>query len=97
MVWAGDITYIETDEGWLYLAVVLDLFSRRVMGWSMSSAKKTELVQGALDSAIDSQILGNGIMFHSDRGVQYASGNYQRDLADHRIKCSMSRKGNCWD
>lgn len=97
LVWAGDITYIPTNEGWLYLSVVLDLYSRKVIGWSMSSRMKTQLAQRALQSAVENRIPEVGMMFHSDRGVQYASGDFQRDLANHGITCSMSRKGNCWD
>ena len=95
--WAGDITYIRTREGWLYLAVVLDLFSRRVVGWSMSASMKTRFVLDALQSAIDGRGAPEGLVWHSDRGVQYTDGQ-TRALADqHGIQCSMSRKGNCWD
>ena len=97
LVWAGDITYISTKEGWLYLAVILDLYSRRIIGWSMSKRMTTGLVQAALQSAIENRQPDTGVMFHSDRGVQYASGDFQQDLANHGIRCSMSRKGNCWD
>jgi len=97
LVWAGDITYIPTDEGWLYLSVVLDLYSRRAIRWSMSKRMTTKLIQTALKSALENRQPEAEILFHSDRGVQYASGDFQRDLAEHGIRCSMSRKGNCWD
>ncbi len=98
-VWAGDMTYIPTEEGWLYLAVVLDLFSRRIVGWSMGEAITAELACRALDMAWYSRSPGNdtGLIFHSDRGSQYASRGYTDLLAEHGIKASMSRKGNCWD
>ncbi len=96
-IWAGDITYVPTREGWLYLAVVLDLVSRRVIGWSMSSTIDTELVLGAMKAAIASRKPAAGTIFHSDRGSQYASNDF-RDLLKHfRFVQSMSRKGNCWD
>jgi transposase InsO family protein len=96
-VWAGDMTYIPTAEGWLYLAVVLDLFSRRIVGWSMGPAITAELACRALDMAWYSRSPVSGLIFHSDRGSQYASGCYAELLAGHGIKASMSRKGNCWD
>jgi transposase InsO family protein len=96
-VWAGDITYIWTGEGWLYLAVVLDLFSRRVIGWSMDHSMETPLVTRALDNAIGQRLPGEGLLHHSDRGSQYASEDYQRRLDRSNITCSMSRRGNCWD
>jgi putative transposase len=96
-VWAGDMTYIPTDEGWLYLAVVLDLFSRRIVGWSMGPAITAELACRALDMAWYQRSPGSGLIFHSDRGSQYASLRYTKLLAGHEIKASMSRKGNCWD
>ena len=96
-VWAADITYLWTEQGWLYLAVVLDLFSRRVIGWSMQPTMERGLVITALKMALASRRPGNGLMHHSDRGSQYASGDYQRILAETGIVCSMSRKGNCWD
>ena len=96
--WAGDITYLWTKEGWLYLAVILDLFSRRVVGWSMKSAIDRSLVIGALRAAVWSRRPGTGeLICHSDRGSQYASGDYQKILREAGIACSMSRKGNCWD
>jgi putative transposase len=96
-VWAGDMTYIPTAEGWLYLAVVLDLFSRRIVGWSMGSAITAELACRALDMAWYNRMPAAGLIFHSDRGSQYASRCYTELLAGHGIRASMSRKGNCWD
>jgi len=95
--WLTDITYISTKEGWLYLAAVLDVFSRRVVGWSMSERIDTELVKSALQMATTQRLPKAGLLHHSDRGVQYASDAYQRALDDLGIVCSMSRKGNCWD
>ena len=88
--WAADITYIPTREGWLYLAVVLDLYSRRIVGWSMASHLNRSLVLDALRMALKRR-------HHSDQGVQYASGDYQQLLARHGIQCSMSRRGDCWN
>ena len=96
-VWAGDMTYIATREGWLYLAVVLDLFSRRIVGWSMGATIDSELACRALDMAWHSRLPTGGPIFHSDRGSQYASRRYTELLAEHGMKASMSRKGNCWD
>lgn len=96
-VWVGDMTYIPTEEGWLYLAVVLDLFSRRIVGWSMGEAITAELACRALEMAWQQRMPGKGLIFHSDRGSQYASRCYTDLLASHGIKASMSRKGNCWD
>lgn len=96
-VWVGDMTYISTGEGWLYLAVVLDLFSRRIVGWSMGPAITAELACRALDMAWYSRTPAAGLLFHSDRGSQYASRGHTDLLAEHGIKASMSRKGNCWD
>jgi len=96
-VWAGDMTYIPTGEGWLYLAVVLDLFSRRIVGWAMGETITAELACRALDMAWHSRLPADGLIFHSDRGSQYASRCYTDLLAGHGIKASMSRKGNCWD
>lgn len=99
--WAGDMTYIPTAQGWLYLAVVLDLKSRRVIGWSMKETMRQELVQDALTMAIMRRF-GSGkpkaeLLFHSDRGSQYASGGFQEQLQEAGMLGSMSRKGNCWD
>lgn len=96
-IWLADITYIPTGEGWLYLASILDLFSRAVVGWSMDSTLKTSLVLAALKMAIGRRMPGPGLIHHSDRGSQYASSDYQKLLNDHGIICSMSRKGNCYD
>jgi transposase InsO family protein len=96
-VWACDITYIRTWEGWLYLAVVIDLFSRRVVGWSMQSHMETDIVLSALTMAVGQRLPGPGLLQHSDRGSQYTSDDYQRALRAHGIECSMSRKGSCWD
>lgn len=96
-VWAGDITYIPTKEGWLYLAVVLDLFSRKVVGWAMSKRIDAELALDALRMAFALRRPQPGLLFHSDRGSVYACYDYKDLLADHLAKPSMSRKGNCWD
>ena len=98
-VWVGDITYIPTREGWLYLATVLDLFSRRIVGWSMHREMTAELAIGALQMAWHSRSPGNDarLIFHSDRGSQYASDAFSLTLGAHRIRPSMSRKGNCWE
>lgn len=93
--WAGDITYVWTAEGWLYLAVVLDLFSRRVVGWSLSESIDRHLVLSALDMALAGRAAA--ALYHSDRGSQYASDDYRARLAERGITCSMGRKGNCWD
>jgi putative transposase len=95
--WTSDITYIRTDEGWLYLAAVEDLFSRKIVGWSMSDRIDSRLVVDALEMAIQRELPGQGLVAHSDRGVQYASEHYQTLLRKHAVTCSMSRKGNCWD
>ena len=96
-VWASDITYIPTAEGFLYLAVVLDLYSRRVVGWGMSSRLNPELVGSALLQALDRRDVEPGLMHHSDRDVLYSSKAYQFILTSNGIECSMSRKGNCYD
>lgn len=96
-VWAADITYVWTREGWLYLAVVLDLFSRRVVGWSLRPYLQRSLVLEALGQSLRERRPGAGLVHHSDRGSQYASHDYQRLLAGAGIACSMSRKGDCWD
>jgi putative transposase len=95
--WAVDISYVQTYEGWLYLAVVIDLFSRKVIGWSMADNMKTELVKTALLMAFKGRPISKGLIHHSDRGGQYASMEYQSLLSKHDIVSSMSRKGNCWD
>ena len=95
--WTADITYIPTREGWLYLAVVLDLYSRRIVGWSMASNLSRSLVVDALRMALKRRQPPGRLLHHSDQGGQYASGDYQQLLARHGIQCSMSRRGNCWD
>ena len=95
--WAADITYVATGEGWLYLAAVEDLHSRRIVGWSMGERIDSRLVVDALEMAVARRLPGEGLVAHSDRGSQYASEHYQRQLAGHGITCSMSRRGNCWD
>ncbi|CAE6860215.1 IS3 family transposase ISRso8 [Paraburkholderia nemoris] len=96
-VFTSDITYIWTDEGWLYLAIVLDLFNREVVGWSIKPRMTTDLVTDALTMAWFRRKPEPGAMHHSDRGSQYASHDFQRKLAEYGMRCSMSRKGNCWD
>jgi putative transposase len=95
--WVADITYIPTKMGWLYLAIVLDLFSRKIVGWSMSDTIDSVLVQSAMKMALADRRPDVGLIHHSDRGVQYASGDFQDLLEDNNVVCSMSRKGNCWD
>jgi transposase InsO family protein len=95
--WVSDISYIRTTEGWLYLAVVIDLFSRKVVGWAMHRRMQDELVMNALKMALFRRKIASGLLLHSDRGSQYASDAMQRLLVRHGIECSMSRKGNCWD
>src|SRR5690242_1496068 len=96
-VWAGDITYVWTMEGWLYLAVLLDLYSRAVVGWAMGPRLIGDLTEQALRMALTSRQPHAGLLHHSDRGSQYAAGPYQQMLTTHNITASMSRKGNCWD
>lgn len=96
-VWVGDITYIWTSEGWLYLAVVIDLYSRRIVGWSMNKSISRRLVMDALTMAIWRRKPSRGLIFHSDRGSQYCSHDFQNLLKKHGILSSMSRKGDCWD
>ena len=103
--WAGDITYVPTAQGWLYLAVVLDLKSRKVIGWSMRDSLEQTLVHEALEMALGQRLCAEveghevegELLFHSDRGSQYAAHDYREKLVESRILCSMSRKGNCWD
>jgi transposase InsO family protein len=97
--WAGDMTYIPTEEGWLFLAVVIDLFSRRVVGWSLQPDMRSELVIDALEMAWHQRRTNSktGLIFHSDRGSQYASQDFRMVLEQRGITASMSRKGNCWD
>jgi transposase InsO family protein len=95
--WCADITYIPTDEGWLFLATVLDLYTRKIVGWCMREHMRTELALTALMMAIQRQRPGSGLIHHSDRGSQYAAGDYRAALTDAGMLQSMSRKGNCWD
>ena len=95
--WAGDITYLMTSEGWLYLAVIIDLYSRSVIGWSMSTRMTSSLVCDALQMAIWRRGRPKDVIVHSDRGSQYASHAYRDLLSEHHLMQSMSRKGNCWD
>jgi putative transposase len=95
--WVADITFIPTREGWLYLAAILDLYSRTVVGWSMASRMPRRLVLNALDMAVGRRLPGPGLLHHSDRGSQYACRDYQKALQAHGMICSMSRKGDCWD
>lgn len=104
-VWVGDITYIRTDEGWLYLAIMLDIYSRQVVGWQMSKHIDRHLVCDALQAALVTRGIAKqplsempiGLMVHSDQGVQYASGDYRNMIKDYGLTQSMSRRGNCWD
>lgn len=95
--WVADITYVPTDEGWLYLAGVLDCFSRKIVGWSMADHMETSLVSDALRMALVHRGPPKGLLHHSDRGVQYASEDYQHLLNSHGLTASMSGKGDCWD
>ena len=95
--WVSDITYLATREGWLYLAVVLDLYARMVVGWAMRASLERELVVAALGDAVARRQPAAGVLHHSDRGSQYASADYQTLLTTNGMRCSMSRKGNCWD
>jgi len=96
-VWVSDITYISTFEGWLYLAVVIDLYSRKVVGWSMSRRITSQLVTDSLNNAIIDRKPAAGLIFHSDRGSQYASGKFRKLLGNNNLIQSMSGKGNCYD
>jgi transposase InsO family protein len=95
--WVADITYIPTRQGWLYLAAVEDLYSRRVVGWSLAERLESRLVVDALELAVQRRLPGAGLLAHSDRGSQYASDHYQGLRARHGITCSMSRRADCWD
>lgn len=95
--YVGDITYISTGEGWLYLATVIDLYSRKIVGWSMSNNMRAELVNNALLMAIFSRKPARGLIWHTDRGSQYVSDSHLKIIKQHGIIQSMSRKGNCWD
>jgi len=96
-IWVGDITYIQTQEGWLYLAAILDRYSRKIVGWAMSERSDTALVLKALDMALRHRQPPVNLLLHSDRGVQYASAEYRRALSQAGLVASMSRKGNCYD
>ena len=95
--WVTDITYVWTDEGWCYLAAILDLYSRGVVGWALSTSLSTELPLAALESAVERRRPDPGLLHHSDRGCQYTSTDYRTHLAELGVTVSMSRKGNCWD
>lgn len=95
--WTADITYVSTREGWLYLAVIMDLFSRRIVGWSMSASLEAAMVMDALQMALTHRGVQPGLVHHSDRGSQYACHDFQQRLRDAGIRCSMSRRGNCYD
>jgi len=95
--WVADFTYVWTAEGWLYVAVVLDLYSRRIVGWSMQAAMTAQLVTDALLMAVWRRGRVDALLHHSDQGSQYTSDQFQRLLAEHGVVCSMSRSGNCWD
>jgi putative transposase len=96
-VWVGDITYVFTHQGWLYLAAVMDLYSRRIVGWASSPSLQSSLVTEALQQAIGSRRPAAGLLHHSDRGIQYASNSFRNLLRSARIQPSMSRKANCYD
>lgn len=96
-VWAGDVTFIDTHDGWLYLAVLMDLFSRRIVGWAMSDKNDEALTLRALIMAVDQRAPEAGLIHHTDRGTTYASTEYQDKLRRHGLRCSMSRRGNCLD
>ncbi len=95
--WAGDITYISTQQGWLYLAVIMDLYSRRIVGWSMDRWNSRYLVMAALSMALDQRDPQGDLIHHSDRGAQYSSDDFRNELERHGIQCSMSARGNCYD
>ena len=95
--WCGDITYINTWEGWLYLATVIDLASRRVVGWAVAEHLKTDLVDAALEDALRRRQPADGLVFHSDRGCQYTSAQHARLAKKHHIRLSVGRRGQCWD
>jgi transposase InsO family protein len=95
--WVADITYVPTNQGWLYLAAVLDCFSRKIVGWAMADHLQTDLASDALMMALERRRPAKGLLHHSDRGVQYASEDYQQLLSRHGMQVSMSGKGDCWD
>ncbi len=96
-VWCSDVTFLWVKREWIYLAVVLDLYARRIVGWSLSSHADSELTKKALDMAYESRNRPNGVLFHSDQGCQYTSMSFRQRLWQYRMKQSMSRRGNCWD
>jgi putative transposase len=96
-VWVSDITYVPTRAGWLYLTVIIDLFSRLVVGWALSSSLSHQMVLAALKRAVRNRRPAKGLIFHSDRGVQYACTDFRKELDHHGMVQSMSRKGDCWD
>lgn len=96
-VWVSDITYIRTINGWLYLAIILDLFSRKIVGWSIRNHLKAELVISAFKNAVKQRKPPSGLIFHSDRGIQYACTDFQNLLETYGMQCSMSKKGDCYD
>jgi len=95
--WVTDVTFVPTDEGWLYLASMIDLYNREVIGWAMGESNDTTLTLSALDMALELNNPPEGLVHHSDRGSNYTAGEYRQALSDRGIKTSMSRKGNCWD
>ena len=95
--WVSDITYIKVEKGFVYLAVIMDLFSRKIIGWSLDTTMTNQLIMDAFKMAVASRQVEPGLILHSDRGVQYRSGEYQALLLNEQIRPSMSRKGNCWD
>jgi transposase InsO family protein len=95
--WVSDITYIKVGKAWLYLAVVMDLYSRKIIGWALDNHMRESLIIDAFNMAISTRQLEENALIHSDRGVQYRGNKYQQILLDNKIQCSMSRKGNCWD
>ena len=95
--WVSDITYIPTRQGWLYLCIIMDLYSRRIVGWAMDKNMKTDLVLSALDMAVNLRGIVKGLIFHSDQGSQYRSNAFRNKLSELEFIQSMSRKGNCWD
>ncbi|MFK7790921.1 MAG: IS3 family transposase [Phycisphaeraceae bacterium] len=96
-VWASDITYLQTNQGWLFLCVVIDLYSRRVVGWAMDNKQDSEMVSRALNMALVSRGMPSKLMHHSDQGCQYTSEHFRKVLKENGVQCSMSRRGNCWD
>jgi transposase InsO family protein len=96
-VWVSDVTFIRCFSGWLYLCVIIDLYSRKVVSWKLSTRNDSELIVGAITLAIDSRNPSKGLIFHTDRGSNYCSGEVRKILANNRIRRSNSRKGNCWD